>query len=233
LTADPWIGSQFDNLVGSPFSQARLELPTLLGLDLLEPLIAHTGSFEFDHDYFEELYDRIERDLVSDTVTRVVWMPLLGIDPSAEVSSVDLGDGWQLRPMTDHELSLSIDFGTLPNRPQSYADVEERWVSPLDQWALARIWSLPKVIGETLPSEDLGAVVGFGNVAELTDQLVTALRVVAGGVVCAGAAAASDQPQDRRRSGRQLHSKVRGPSRRCHSMHPRRVRRAHLAAAMD
>jgi hypothetical protein len=196
LTADPWIGSQFDNLVGSAFSQSRLELTTLFGLDLLEPLIAHTGSFEFDRERFAELYDRIERDLVSDTVTRLVWMPLLGIDPSAEVSSIDLGDGWQLRPMTDHELSLSIDFGTLPSHPQSFADLEERWVSPLNQWALAKEWSLPKVIGETLPSqEDLGAVVGFGNVAELADQLVTALRVVAGGVVCAGAAAETNQPR--------------------------------------
>jgi hypothetical protein len=196
LTADPWIGSQFDNLVGSPLSQSRLELTTLLGLDLLEPLIAHTGSFEFDQDRFEELYDRIERDLLSDTVTHVVWTPLLGIDPIPEVSSIKFGDGWQLRPMTDHELSLSIDFGTLPSRPRSFTDVEGRWVSPLDQWALAKVWSLPKVIGDTVPSEEgLGAVIGLGTVTELADQLVTALRMMAGGVVCAAATAESDQPR--------------------------------------
>ena len=80
LTADPWIGSQFDNLVGSPFSRSRLELTILLELDLLEPLIVRIGSFEFDRDHFEPLYDRIEADLLSDRVIHVTWVPLLGID---------------------------------------------------------------------------------------------------------------------------------------------------------
>lgn len=195
LDADQWIGGQFDTLVGSPFHRGRMQLETILAFDLLEPLIAHTGSFEFDRDRFEELYARIEADLLSDRVIHVTWVPVLGVDPTAEVPRVELGDGWELRRMTDHELSLSIDFGTVPNRPGTSPVTEERWVSPFDQWALAKEWSLPKVIGEALAAEeDLAAVMGLDAVAELADRLVTALRVVAGGVVCAGAAAGSDKP---------------------------------------
>jgi hypothetical protein len=55
LSADPWIGGQFDSLVGSPFSRSRMQLETILAFDLLEPMITHTQSFEFDRDRFEEL----------------------------------------------------------------------------------------------------------------------------------------------------------------------------------
>jgi hypothetical protein len=195
LEADPWIGGQFDKLVGSAFHRSRMQLELIVAIDLLEPLIVHTGSFEFDEDRFEELYDRIEADLLSDRVIHVTWVPLLGIDPTAEVSRIELGDGWELRPMTDHELSLSIDFGTVPNRPETPPIMEARWVSLFDQWALAKEWSLPKAIGdEYAAEEDFGAVMGLGAVAVLAERLVTALRVVAGGVVCAGAAAQSDKP---------------------------------------
>ena len=87
-----FVGATRTTYTGLPQGPSHpLQLEVILAFDLLEPLIAHTRSFQFDRDRFEELYARIEADLLSDRVIHVTWVPLLGVDPTAEVSRVELG----------------------------------------------------------------------------------------------------------------------------------------------
>jgi hypothetical protein len=182
-------------LLAAPVSQTHTDLNITLRFHLLEPLVVHAQSFDFDPARFGELYAEIEGALLAREISEVMWVPLLGFDATEQGGSVYLGDGWQLRPMTDQEISASLDWGTIPGRPDPVGMGEVRWVSRLDQWALAKEVLLPKVIGDDAdPPTPWPAELDLGIATELGDRLVTALRLVAGGSVCAGAAASASMP---------------------------------------
>jgi hypothetical protein len=180
IDADLILSTRVDTMVGTEFSLQQRRLDWLLVECLLEPMIVTTRTYEFDEAVFDLHYNRLESGLLADTVRLVEFVPLNCF--RATMAEIPLPDGLVLCPMTDRQMSRTIqvlaapaEFGGGPNSVQ---------VSRFHQWAVTKEQSYPVRSYKQEMLEQPQAP-SFPSLEVPAQRLVTALRVVCGGSVVA------------------------------------------------
>jgi hypothetical protein len=146
-----------------------------------------TRSYVFDRGAFDEVYDRVEAGLLTQTVRLLQLVPLLGFETALH-PQVTLASGLVIRLMEDAEVSAALQTG-LPDQATSSAT--GRTVPQAYQRALVKVSSYPVRVGE-VP----GPVEAPVSIEEEALRLQIALRLVCGGSVTLGRPLQMQHPGD-------------------------------------
>lgn len=175
---DPWIARHLDGvLVGTPLYRSRVDLDTVIEVTIIEPLIRHAGTYDFDEDRYTSLAEPFLSALAAPTVTVRRIVPLQGF--IGWPNPLGLHDGAVVRLLSDDEISALTAYGTLPMVVQ----LGSLRVTRSDQWCVSEDWILPKQFGAI---DSFHVVPPAPETNEAADRFVIACRLIAPGPIARG-----------------------------------------------
>jgi Apea-like HEPN len=179
LGSDPWIGGQLGKLVGTASGGATtINLQMILDFYLLLRLVGQSGSFDFDPVQFARIADPILAYLAATELPLTQLVPILGLQCQAD--PIELSEGALLRRLSDEEANVLLTLDVLPTAVQQDA----RILDEADQWCVAQVTMLEKVIDPPVGPPDLASLPP--SIFDAAERLVTALRLEVGGMVMCG-----------------------------------------------
>ncbi|MFC8247474.1 hypothetical protein [Streptomyces chartreusis] len=171
------LASRVDTLVGTAFNAQRRDLAGLVR-SLVYELVLANGSWTFGQESFVVAYERLEADLLVETVTCTDFAPFLGFDGSQDIEGEEIAAGVVLRRMTDKEISIAVQRAATPI--EQYLSPQTIQVSRFNQWALTAEHTHPLRTGdESLTPPPAAPVLPI--YADALPSIVAAIRLVCGG----------------------------------------------------
>ncbi|MFJ5547011.1 hypothetical protein [Streptomyces sp. NPDC093225] len=177
IQAHPVLASRVDTLVGTVFSSQRRELSGLV-VSLVQEVVFTSGTWTFDAEAFDAAYERVEADLVAETVTFTDFVPLLGFDGDQSVDGQEVAPGVTLRKMTDSEVCRAAQRAAIPI--DQYLTTAALQISRFNQWALTteHTHALRTGDDDTSPPQAAPQLPIFGASAPM---VLASIRLICGG----------------------------------------------------
>ena len=176
-SADPVLGPQVGQPVGTFAARRTVDLPDVLDAWLLTPLVLTHESFVIPPDALRVVASDVLRSFEASELVHSLLVPLLGYTAD---NAMDLGGGAIVRRLTNDEIDRCLQMPSLPAIAEA---VTSRRISRSNQWCVAMDLQVPKIIGDGDANpprtyED--------DVVRIAERFIAAVRLTVGGSLTRG-----------------------------------------------